>query len=681
MDVINERHKLPAKHVGSFLVLIFLATFRPSAIWYNSSISLVAISIVLIGALLPYKIYATIGFNNFWCKYKKELLLLLAYFAVCFLSLYLNRNRYDNISELINQGAIYIVITMSLPALIFLFSLPQNKSTLSLSCFSYSCYLPWAYFSLLACIAIWQYIDFEAAKSVGRFFVSSEVWPTKNINGLFRISTDLAPIFAIFIIIVVRFKLNFELAKTNNFFTTIVVILVFTSGLLVGSRVFYLILGISIFLCLVQMKISLRKKVAWLIFTIIFSHLVLMFANEHVILKLQNHLPYIGPLYNGVPLSLGDFFIRLSLAATDRAEIWLMALKSIAQAPFFGVSNGAFRLNNAEFSNTHNIILQILITSGAVGLSLLSFLFYKINNKLPVVVTGSILTSLFVDYPIDHSLPYIICLSYIVVIFASLKGKEERKLRYTEIQSRYIYIVSGVLFLFISFIYFQRNYFLAHQSYEARLLKQLKSRTFFQEPILIEDKLLIAKDSKSGDLKLDKNEFNLLNDNVTHCHYPYLKSSFVAMANTNWLTLSERKDCINVTSQLNLLEEPNNWLTNVPVRKLSTVWYFVKEVRFYSPVVLVNNGELILDFIAKGNLVHDEVAILNWDFIVNDEIAETNEIRVEQNEFKNYNFTIKNEESRLGYFVITLLNPTYDKTSNKYRRIFIKPDSIRVKLK
>jgi len=45
----SQQQRLPVKHVGSFLLLMFIATFKPTAIWLGATVSLEPYTVLVMG--------------------------------------------------------------------------------------------------------------------------------------------------------------------------------------------------------------------------------------------------------------------------------------------------------------------------------------------------------------------------------------------------------------------------------------------------------------------------------------------------------------------------------------------------------------------------------------------------------------------------------------------------------
>ena len=631
MDSQQQHQLLPAKHVGSFLFLMFIATFRPTAIWPNFPISLEPIAVLVIALLLFYKIYATIGFKAFYQKYKVELLLLTAYFAVCFLSLYLNRFRYADTHEIIRYGITFIVITMSFPAAIFLFLLPQNKIGLSLSRFKVSGYLPWIYFALLALMAIWQYFDFESAKSVGQFFVSSEIWPIKNINSFFRISTDLGAVLAICIIVL--FFVFYELVSVrlykNQFFKFLVFVFIacLIAGVVSGSRVFLLLILFG-FLCLVYQTVKRIPKlfVPSIILLIVVFHLLVFFTSYRAVEKLSIFLPYILPLRNGEVLFLSDVVPRISLDLfSDRLPIWNDAFSLIKESFLFGVSNGGFRFYwESTSQNTHSIVFQILIESGVFGVVVLFFLIMRIYGKtIKYHLNNSVFLLVFLallfDYQLDHSLFWNVSIAFLLIYSLSRKPIIlERFMGNVKIIKLYTYIFCLLVTFILSIVYFERSKERTQKGLQSGLVWFISYRDT-KQLFLIDRSFRLGREYLS---KVKLRNASLINEiklPEQACLYSYGSHFFLEKGNSKKFTSNRNdftKSGIIISSYTsfdlncggytypefqNITHE--DWISNIGVNlyeKANVAWQISKrKVRISSPIFQMTKGHYKLTLIGK----------------------------------------------------------------------------------
>ncbi len=679
----NQHQFLLVNHVGSFLILIFLSTFRPTSIWPDFPFSLEPIAVLTLGLLLLYKIHLTIGYRAFLIRYKIELLLLLAYFCVCFISLFLNSWRYQNTQEFIRYGVTFIVITACFPATIFLFSLPKSQRGLSFSQSKYSSYVLWLYFALLALMIIWQFYDYESSKSVASYFVASEVWPDRNISGFFRVSTDVAPVLFILIVVLTYSLKVYTQSKYLFVMLACLIGLFFFAGMLTGSRVFFLSMATACVIWILRSKAPLGHKATWLIFAFIASNLALMFSNSTVITKLQPFIQYLGPLYYGLPFTINDFGIDINLTPTRRQDVWIGALSLIAENPYLGISSGGFRLNNAELQNTHNLILQILVDSGAVGFVILLCLAYRLRAKFKQPIVWIFLIALLVDFPLGHSMPYIVSCGFIISIILAGNREYESNSNYvieSSYKLRYYLAVSwasicALSIILVSIFYF-RNLALLAQDEKLRISSQIKARVFDKRPILIDD------------IKYTSHYFeqvkgfpyylvNTLDSSMTLCHYQYLKSRYISNNQDSWLKPAATK-CEPFNVDPMALSNTDTWLTNKIYRKKTEHWYFPDGVQFFSPTVNVGKGLFDFRLIARGTDSLGEFIELKVTFMSDGKAVATQNIAITEKKYKEYRVRFDTNKKALGYFVVSLVNPAIVSVTKNYRRAWIKTNSIRV---
>lgn len=418
-----------AKHVGSFLFLMFIATFRPSAIWPEFTLSLEPLSVLAIVILLGYKIAVTIGPIRFVNKYRIELSLLIIYFFICFLSLYFNKHRYSDITEFIRYGVTFLVISATLPAAIFLFLLPQNQRGFSLSRSHYGNHLVWSVFLFLSILVIWQSFDFESSKVVSKYFIIAEAWPTNNIGGFLKVRTDAASVLAVALLsfVSITFARNREEFSIQKW-----VVLLFScsmllfAGLLTGGRVFILLLLSAGLIYWWQVTRQTKQKFTnsfLLFFAVAASCLCIPLVLPYQrVDQLSSFIPYMLPFRLGETLFLSDFLPDLSsLLESDRVLLWKQAFVVLDGNWLLGVSNGGYRLSHENvYQNSHTLLLQPLLAGGVFAFGTLLLLIMRIFLKNQFSFAGlliifSVFLSLQVDYQLDHSVPWNVAIAYIVV--------------------------------------------------------------------------------------------------------------------------------------------------------------------------------------------------------------------------------------------------------------------------
>lgn len=674
---LNKPHQiLPIKNVGCFLFLIFIATFRPAAIWPDFTMSLEPIAVLSIGLLLFYKILTTIGFLAFWQKFNVVLLLLAAYCSVCVLSLYLNLHRYADSHEVIRYGVTFIVISMSFPATILLFSLPQSERGLSLSRFKFSAYLPWVYFALLALMILWQFIDFESSKVLGQYFISAEIWPNRDVNGFFKVSSDLALILASLTILFLSHA-GKSTERIGQVLFLVVAILFFISGLVIGSRTFFVLATLFVLKLLWSANIAGKHKALLILVGFVAVHLLVMFSGISTLGKFQLSLPYLGPLYFGVPFTSSDFSFQFNLITSGRSDIWLSAIELIKDNVLFGTSNGGFRLSHPDLKNTHNVFLQVLIDTGLVGASILLGLCYHLRRKLLDIFVVLLIVSLLTDFQLDHSLPYIICVGFLFSFQKNmgLISTFERPLSYVA-KGNFLLYTLCIQLLILAVIYTQRNNDRLEETLNVRLINQVWSRSFDAEPIVIDSSTIEFLDYRnvSG---LYWYTINKLSDDLPLCRYQYLTDLYHHDVSGNWFEMVDSQ-CDQISGDLSILSDANVWVTNLTYLKESDEFHVFRKAKFYSPLISIEQAGFNFEFTARADKSAKQPASIKVEIISGGSVIEAKEISVGSANYQNYSLAFDIEANIIAHFVISIVGPNNDMGHREHQGVWLKSTAITV---
>jgi hypothetical protein len=381
----------------------------------------------MLGIVLLYKIMLTIGLKSLVRKYTLEFALIAAYFFVCFLSLYLNSWRYQDQQELIRYGVTFIVITASFPAAIVLFALPQQNKGLSLTNFINNkqmgiTWIPVGVMVFIAVLGVTQQFIPEVYLTIYPVFIAAEVVGSGMIRSVFRISTDFASICAIVGCIMLMFGLVYykKLPKHTILLMLSCAFICLFAGVLSGKRVFLLTLLFTLVIsCIYYYRERRKILLAGFVGVIIASHFFIIFGPALLSNRMGEILPYITYLTQFEWPPASSFTVELQQGAFQALiDLWGSALKMFNENPLVGVTNGGFRLANQYIEqNTHNVIFQVLIDAGVVGvaliLSLISrFILFSEDKMLALLAVFFIFSCLLVDYFIDHSVPWVIVVAY-----------------------------------------------------------------------------------------------------------------------------------------------------------------------------------------------------------------------------------------------------------------------------
>lgn len=423
--------------------------------------------------ILVWKAHATIGILTFVKKYKTPVALTVIFHLILILSLFFNISEYGKEAKNIILGFNLIAAQSLVFVLGFLFILPQNQSGFSLTNHRFCQYLVPGFLLFLGVFSLlinlfpyffFYWIEYSLTFDFYQYLVSQgngeDAAITKwanNSSGVFAATTDLGSISAIIIVYFAVKLLQNHRVSFENALAFFIVVVFFVLGALSHSLSFFLILAFALFLYFVLMvKISHREKLK--IATIAFSliHYVIYLLPIDTAYKLKDFLPYMFPYRYSKCGELNDFIPNFNLAALgERGEVWQISWQTIIENPFLGVSNGAFRLNYLEFThyNTHNLFLQTLIDSGLIGLIVLLTIGWFVlspllrkyrQNSLFFVVFGAAFISLMVDYYADHSIPWILVVSYLLA--HSLQTNEEGKAIEVSIPLWAVLLSSGLFF-------------------------------------------------------------------------------------------------------------------------------------------------------------------------------------------------------------------------------------------
>ncbi|WP_404401797.1 O-antigen ligase family protein [Idiomarina seosinensis] len=449
MDSTQSSFKF--RHVGSFTLLLLLSVFQPKSIWPEFPIQFVPAILVVLGLLLIYKVWLTIGLKGVWQKYRVELGLFAAYEVVCLISLFVNSDLYPTTAEFIRWGLTFPIFQLSIPMAVLLFVLPQNERGISLTNRLEKWKLPPAsplvFLVVLFCgIAFWQMADYAEAWEVFRYSIAGDSFLQTentrqflidrlgytNTRSLFAVSTDLGGIATVVVVGLLCLALTTaRQQRTLVSICTLLALLVAAVGMFSGARVFLLGTGIGIIaIALTTFKHQKRLALLVIIAAVVAAHLALLFTPLSYTRKLAEFFPYLFYLNTGVPVQVADFIPSISLESFgDRVPIWSRAIELIKENPLLGVSNGGFRLfsaNNggAVVNNAHNAYLQLLLDAGIVGALLVAALIARLVKRVASganVLLLAVATTLLVDNFADHTLSWVFICGYLVTHLSAVK--------------------------------------------------------------------------------------------------------------------------------------------------------------------------------------------------------------------------------------------------------------------
>jgi len=287
------------------------------------------------------------------------------------------------------------------------------------------------------------------------------------------------------------------------------------------------------------------------------------------------------------------------------------------------------------------------------------------------------LLSLLVDFPLDHSLPYIISLSFIFVMFnkvyRSYKVPKNSKKSMGMLSQKHILLgLFCVSLIVIIGMYYQRYFKALDLSLKQRLYKQIQARADNKQPIIINNHTVV----EGNDMEYKSfpwHVFNVLTYPAHLCNYSYLNFKFKTNDIKDWLGVVTNSDC---SASQKLISNGNTWVSNIGIYKKNSLWYFVGDVRFFSPVVVFDKGEFNLEFKAKAQTPFNELPRLKFKLIILGQRTLSKELTIGE-DYHNYNVSFDIETATTGYLIISLENPMHNKKYNPDRMIYILPNSIK----
>ncbi|MAD02224.1 MAG: hypothetical protein CMK65_01165 [Pseudoalteromonas sp.] len=424
--MVLQSSLFPARFGGVFLALLLLSVIKPSTAFGIEPLPLAPVLLVIMAVVLVWQIHQTIGFVEVIKRYWFEILMVVGFVGVCLYSLKINRNsQYPSDHHLLHLGLVPVAVWLALPMMLLLFNLPV-KSTVQQQ--QKMAFWVWGTMAAIALLAIWQAVDYQSAFVITEHFVAVELPQAQNISSVFRISTDLGPIMAFCILALLCHWRHLvatgqQIERKGLIMLIVMVALFFAAGLASGSRNFMLTSTVG---CLVIALTMLRRHPFKLLFTfivtIVIFHLI-VFLNDGILKKYASILPYLFKLKHGLTIGVADFIPAINnKSLTLRVEIWERATTFISENWALGITNGGFKQRNladwgVTLGNTHNYFLQLLIDAGIYGLVFSLLLHLKLIlrlNRGALPLFSAIFISQLFDYHLDHSLPWIICVAWLL---------------------------------------------------------------------------------------------------------------------------------------------------------------------------------------------------------------------------------------------------------------------------
>lgn len=390
--------------------------------------------------------HATVRIKAYWSQYKFEVALIIAYQTLCLISLLVNKERFADLESFILLGVSFIALQTALPLSVALFLLPHNKKKCSVTNYKKSTFLLIFIILLIFSVLIWQIVDNTSAYILYQYFLAGDGNRSPHLRSIFAIGTDLAAILSC--IALTAFFLMLQAYKRNEKYLFAILLIIGIISIILGivnnQRIFILATSAGAFcFAFIHTKQTFKSISYTVLAMIIISSGLIKILPSHFAYEFRDLLPFVYKINSGTEITYTDFVPNINENAMGgRIEIWNSSINAIYENPIFGTSNGGFRLLRqyqspvvGTIQNAHNVILQSALDAGVFGLLILLSLTLRIISNLKghpasLSLFVSILASLQVDNFTDHSLPWVIVITYCcVTVFISENTKKPKRYR------------------------------------------------------------------------------------------------------------------------------------------------------------------------------------------------------------------------------------------------------------
>lgn len=427
-------------HPWTFGLLTLLSLVNIGAINSCSLLRTEPLLILLAFVLLIFKIRSRFALRRYLEHYRTPFAFLALYFFCVSVSLGLNSERFETVSDFFRWGIPFPASQVFLVLCVCLFFLPADTAQ------PRSPVAP-PFVAFLLCVAALIQINFnDTFFNLYRYTIAGGLKDSSVPRGLLATSTDLGAVCGILVICASGFLSLFLRAghKTKGLAALVFLVLASVAGINSGSRVFYLAIIAGSFCYWLLIQNSIRKSALQLLTLSLFVVALMLMSPLTTAAKFSEMLPIIGSLSFGTPVHAWDILPSTSLEFLgDRLSIWSRAIEHVANNMLFGISNGGFRLDNrllglSPNDNTHNLLLQLAIDAGIVGtLAVLALAYLAFRNASKgwyIIFMASVLTTLMVDNFSDHSFPWILFSTYGAALMKGVDTLQPRVLHAIDLQ-------------------------------------------------------------------------------------------------------------------------------------------------------------------------------------------------------------------------------------------------------
>ena len=351
-------------------------------------------------------------YREYWRRYRQEILLLAAFFALYLLSLFLNLNLYPDFKALVFYGFAPLAVFSLLVMAWSLFGGGASGKYVLLSPIL---------LLLIHCLAVGQFLHYELFRLITSHTIAADIMRPGYITSVFPHHTIYGTIAAVNIIYGLNLFFRACLSRVEKYIWFLIIPLALVGGTLSHSRNFLWTLGFG--LLALGFFWGRRKLGVWLAIMVLFvvAFHTVAWQSPNIQRQYGRALPYLGKLEKPSEIEMTDFIPRFSSQGlTGRPQLWRKAIGLWQESPWLGRGPGSFNLSGGDLQsrqfNVHCFYLQILLDTGAISAFVLLLLICsllrhaKMANTLPVLI--AVMASLVFDNFLDHSMAWSILMAW-----------------------------------------------------------------------------------------------------------------------------------------------------------------------------------------------------------------------------------------------------------------------------
>jgi hypothetical protein len=504
-----DKIRISERYSFTVFVLLFVAS-----IVQQTKISAVAILLVIVPALCLYSLIVSDRSRQDLIQFKWVVWLFVLIALTSLAALYLNRGRFSE-GEFFVYGVQPLVISIFIPQCLLLFYfLRTTDQAYKDSNSAYAGLL----LLLIALLGILQSTGNSTIRSVLELFVAGETLADSPdvITSVFRWHTDFGSLMGLSLVVALLFVFK-SVTGEVRWKIVFLAALFFVAGVLSEARIFYIVVFVGTGYLLFPLFLRNWWRISLLLLSLLLLFYGFMFAFPDYFKRLYSLFPFLFYTNLGEQLTAVDFIPHVNnQSLSNRVELWQRAITLIKDNSLLGVSNGGFKVSFTEdwqrIHNTHNIVLQVLVDSGLVGLILVLVVITKIYHltRFSLLVPITVLSALMFDVFIDHSMPWIIIVSWLLIQFGECNGKVDQfrqNICGLFDSSQKLFLVTGIVLVFGTAIILSALFSYTEQLQERTKMQPLERIANITASISWYEEIFIDKDLLIGDYEIESDQF------------------------------------------------------------------------------------------------------------------------------------------------------------------------------